>query len=105
MGKPVIFAQPDADEFFSGKHVYEHGYIDYEKNGFGDVSHNLKETVDLIIECIENECKMKSLYYNRVKSFFKYRDTKNSERIFIELCKVCDYKNILKTLHKKGVKK
>ena len=104
LGKPVIFTQPDADEFFSGKHVYDHGYIDYEKNGFGDVSHNLKETVDLIIECMENNCKMKPLYEKRVNNFFKFRDQKNSERIFIELCKVCDYKNILKSLHKKGVK-
>jgi CDP-glycerol glycerophosphotransferase (TagB/SpsB family) len=88
LGKPVIFAQFDHDKFFSGQHVYKKGYIDYEKNGFGDVTYSLDETVNAIIEYVNNNCKIKDKYLQRINEFFKWRDNNNSERVFNEIKKL-----------------
>lgn len=88
LGKPVIFAQFDHDKFFSGQHVYKKGYIDYKKNGFGDVTYSLDETVNAIIEYVNNNCKIKDKYLQRINEFFKWRDNNNSERVFNEIKKL-----------------
>lgn len=79
--KPIIYAQFDKDEFFSGAHSYERGYFDYEKNGFGKVTYTLDETVESVIQCIENECRCEQKYLDRINDFFAYRDKNNCKRI------------------------
>lgn len=83
--KPVIFAQFDKDEFFSGKHAYEKGYIDYEKNGFGPVTYDVQSTVDKIIEYVKNDCKLQQPYLGRVNKFFKYHDKNNCKRVLDQI--------------------
>lgn len=80
--KPVVYSQFDAEEFFSGKHVYTQGYIEYEKNGFGEVEYTLDKTVDRIIEYVENDCKIKPLYKERIDNFFAYNDKNNCKRVY-----------------------
>ena len=48
--KPIVYAQFDAEDFFGGKHTVKKGYFDYERDGFGEVEHDLEATVDRIIE-------------------------------------------------------
>ncbi len=80
LGKPVIYAQFDKDEFFSGTHTYKKGYFDYEENGFGEVTYTLDDTVCEIIKCIEGGCVLDEKYRARIDAFFAYRDRENSSR-------------------------
>lgn len=80
--KPVIYAQFDADEFFAGGHVSQRGYFDYERDGFGEVTHTLDSTVDTIIEYMKTGCKLKDIYAERINRFFAYHDRNNCERVY-----------------------
>ena len=82
LGKPIIYSQYDKEDFFSGDHAYDKGYLDYERDGYGEVEYTLGSTVDRIIEYMENGCRIKPLYKERVDKFFEYRDGKNSERVY-----------------------
>lgn len=79
--RPIIYAQFDKDEFFSGIHSYEKGYFDYERDGFGKVVYTLDETVESVIQCIENDCRIAPLYLERIGKFFAYRDKGSCERV------------------------
>lgn len=79
--KPVLYCQFDKVEFFS-KHLFAEGYFDYERDGFGEVSYNLKDTVDHIIEYIEHDCVLKDKYRDRINRFFAFHDKNNCQRIY-----------------------
>ena len=80
--KPIIYAQFDASTFFNGEHVYQKGYFDYEKDGFGEVEYTLQDTIDRIIEYIDNGCVMKEQYKKRVEGFFAHHDKDNCKRVY-----------------------
>lgn len=82
MRKPVLYAQFDRDEFYSGGQMYTEGYFDYEKDGFGEVEYDLESTVDRIIEYMENGCQLKDKYRRRIDDFFAYGDKNNSQRVY-----------------------
>lgn len=90
MRKPVVYTQFDTDMFYRGKHVYTKGYFDYEKDGFGEVLHDLDSTVDTIIDYMKNDCKMKEEYRKRAEEFFAYHDHNNCERVYN---KIAEYFN------------
>ena len=85
MRRPVIYAQFDHDEFFSGGHVFTEGYFDYERDGFGEVETHLEGTVDRIIEYMENGCRMKEKYRERADRFFAFSDRNNCRRVYEKL--------------------
>ena len=68
--------------FFSGAHTTRPGYFDYERDGFGEVTKDLEETVDVLIDYMENDCRMKEEYLRRVDTFFAYNDRNNCQRVF-----------------------
>lgn len=80
--KPIIYAQFDADEFFAGDHVCTKGYFDYERDGFGEVEYTLEDTVDRIIEYMENGCQLKDKYRQRIDNFFAFNDKNNCQRVY-----------------------
>lgn len=86
--KPVLYYQPDGEEFFSGKHVYRKGYFDYEKDGFGEVSYTSSELIERIIDYMQNGCRMKDLYRERVERTFPYNDCRNCMRVYEEIKKL-----------------
>ena len=88
MRKPVVYAQFDAEEFFTGEHVYTRGYFDYERDGFGEVTYTLDETVDTLIAYMENGCKLKDEYRRRIDAFFAYSDKENSRRVTEKLLEI-----------------
>ena len=79
--KPVVYAQFDREEFFSGEHVYVKGYFDYERDGFGEVETDYEATVDRLIEYMEHGCALKDEYRARIDGFFAYNDTENCRRV------------------------
>ena len=80
--KPIIYCQFDAEEFFTGNHVYTKGYFDYERDGFGEVEYDLESTVDRIIEYMENGCQLKDKYRERIDKFFAFNDQNNCQRVY-----------------------
>lgn len=80
--KPLLYCQFDKDEFFSGEHVCTRGYFDYERDGFGEVEYDLESTIDRIIEYVENDCKLKPIYRERIDSFFAFYDHDNCKRLY-----------------------
>ena len=79
--KPVLYTQFDAEEFFSGKHTSSRGYFDYARDGFGEVTYDLDSTVDRIIEYMENDCRLKDVYRERIDNFFAFDDQNNCARV------------------------
>lgn len=79
--KPVLYCQFDKDSFLSGEHIGKEGYFDYERDGFGEVSYTLEDTVNLICEYLENDCRLKEKYRKRIDSFFAYNDRNNCRRV------------------------
>lgn len=73
--KPIVYTQ------FEENH-YAEGYFDYESDGFGEIEHTIEGTVNRLIEYMENDCKLKEKYADRIHSFFKYHDKNNCERVF-----------------------
>ena len=80
--KPVIYTQFDKDSFFSGEHLFQKGYFDYERDGFGEVEYTYEATVNRIIEYMKTGCQMKPVYRERADRFFVYRDRNNCQRVY-----------------------
>ena len=85
LGKPVVYAQFDREEFFSGENVYTQGYFDYDRDGFGEAETEYETTVDRLIEYMQNGCRLKDKYRARVDAFFAYRDQNNCRRVYEKL--------------------
>jgi len=85
--KPVIYTQMDREEFFE-KQIYNRGYFDYEKDGFGPVCDDYETTVQTIINYIKNDCKIEEIYLERINSFFEYNDQNNCKRVHEEILKI-----------------
>ena len=89
--KPVIYTQFDTEKFFEGQ-IYDKGYFDYEKDGFGPITKTIEETVDTIIKAIDNNCVIDKKYEQRINKFYKYTDDKNSERIYNKIIELDEKK-------------
>ena len=72
------------------KNPVENGALEIDPNkavrmeaaGFGEVEHTVEDTVDRLIEYMEEGCSLKKKYEDRIDAFFKYHDKKNCERVF-----------------------
>ena len=80
--KPIIYCQSDQKEFFSGEHIYSRGYFDYERDGFGEVTYNLEDTVQHIISYMENGCALKEKYRERIDNFYAFNDKNCCKRVY-----------------------
>ncbi len=82
--KPIVYCQGDKAEFF-GSHTYTEGYFDYERDGFGEITTTVEETVDSIIRIVEGGCRVEEEYMKRINAFFPFSDKKNSKRVYDEI--------------------
>ena len=67
LGCPVVYAHFDHEQFFAGEHIYQKGYFDYERDGFGEVEYDLSSTVNRIVEYMQTGCKQKDQYRKRAE--------------------------------------
>lgn len=80
--KPVLYCQFDKETFYGGNHhTTEIGYFDYERDGFGEVTYNLEDTINILIKYVKNGCIIKDEYKNRIDNFFAFNDHNNCERV------------------------
>ncbi len=85
--KPVIYYQADREVFYK-EQLYDKGYFEYEKDGFGPVFKDYDKFVDGLINIINNDCKLSKTYEKRIDDFFKYNDSFNCERVYEEIIKL-----------------
>lgn len=85
LGKPIVYAQFDKQAFFSGEHSYTAGYFDYDRDGFGDVTTDLDSTVNCLIEYMENNCRPKQKYLDRINRTFAFIDKDCCKRVYERL--------------------
>ncbi len=64
---------------------YEEGTFHYDTMAFGEICHDNDELIDVLIDYMQHDCKMKPEYVKRADDFFYYRDDKNCERIYKEM--------------------
>ena len=79
--KPVVYCHFDREQFFAGEHSYSKGYFEYERDGFGEVVYDLEPLIDLIIQYVQEECRLKELYRKRIDSFFAFHDKNCCRRV------------------------
>lgn len=76
MKKPVIYYQ------YADDYNFKNGYFNYKTMGFGEIINEENELIRTVIEYMENDCKMKEEYKNRVNEFYKYDDKNNCKRVY-----------------------
>ena len=76
MKKPVVYYQ------YGDDYNFKESYFNYETMGFGEVITTEENLVNTIKEYLQNDCKMKKEYENRVDSFYKYNDKNNCKRVY-----------------------
>ena len=79
--KPVIYCQFDEKQFFEN-HTLKHGYFDYVKDGFGEVTYDMDSLVDVMISYMKNDCRVREPYKSRMSQFFAFHDHGNCERVY-----------------------
>ena len=89
--KPLLYCQFDEEEFFSA-HTCGKGYMDYERDGFGPVCHDLDSTIDKICEFIDNGCALLPEYEARIDKTFPTCDHKNCQRTLEIITEICNAK-------------
>ncbi|MBE6028685.1 MAG: glycosyltransferase [Clostridiales bacterium] len=80
--KPIVYSQFDDIYANNNQHSYKESFFDYYEQGFGPITHTVKETVDAIITIIKNDCKLDRQYHERTKNFFYYNDDQNCKRVY-----------------------
>ena len=83
--KPVVYFQFDADEFFSGGHVYTKGYFDYSRDGFGEVETTLRGLEERLLSYARSGFAMAPAYRARADRFFAFDDRGSCERLYERL--------------------
>lgn len=86
MEKPVLYYQFDEVEYRANH--YAQGYFDYRRDGFGEVVTQEEELLAFIEQYLENDCRLKPEYEDRIAGFFPLHDDKNCERIYHEIIKL-----------------
>lgn len=77
MKKPVLYYHPKELPPQYGETVYK-----YDTMGFGPVITEYDEIVSELCQYMENNCRMKKKYIERVDDFFAYTDNNNCKRIY-----------------------
>lgn len=81
--KAVLYYQFDYDEVFNqGKHSYQKGYFDYERDGFGAVAYDETNLVSQLLLLVQNHDQPSETHLQRMKNTFAFRDTQNCERVY-----------------------
>lgn len=82
--KPILYYHYGSDYHFD----LEDSFFDYKQMGFGEVIKTEEELVDLIIEYMNCDCKIKDKYYERIEEFFLYTDRNNCKRVYDAIKKI-----------------
>ena len=82
--KPVIYYQYGDDYHFDLKETFYH----YDTMGFGEICKDEDNLIKLIIEYIENDCKIKEKYSKRISNLYRFNDKNNCKRAYDAIKKI-----------------
>ena len=85
--KPVLYTQFDQETFFS-EQLYDKGYFDYYRDGFGPVCDDYESSVKEIVKYIQNDCQIEEKYLERIDKFYTFFDKNNCKRVYEEILKM-----------------
>lgn len=88
------FGYAGKEVFYYGPHDnnnYDDGYFNFEEDGFGPVSYDLKTLVSQIIQSMDNDFELSQKYVERRNRFFAFDDSSNSERVYNEIQALTSY--------------
>ena len=77
MRKPVLYLHSDEIPAH-----YEEGTFFYDTMAFGEIARTNDELISLLIEYMENDCRMKEKFRLRADDFFAFSDHNNCQRIY-----------------------
>lgn len=80
-GAPTVYFQFDRAEFFGGTHAYRAGYFSVERDGYGPVAYDRAAALDGLDRMLRDH-EFAAPYLERIATAYRYRDEKNSERVF-----------------------
>lgn len=92
MQRPCVYYQFDRDDFFSGEHMFSHGYFSYDNDGFGPVTTTTDEVISALNTLKERDFISEEKYAKRMEDFFPYRDGKCCERVYNRIKELADGK-------------
>ena len=84
LGKPVLYAQIDKEEFFKDQGGAESGFL-YETEGFGPVCLSYEDLLEHLIAAVRGRCRNPDRYREREEKCLAFRDRNNCERIFRQI--------------------
>lgn len=82
LSKQVFYYQFDKDYFFNEGHVFQQGYYDYEKDGFGPVVYDENNLILELDKLLKNNGVPISPYAERIKDTFPLKDGKSCQRVY-----------------------
>lgn len=82
MRKPVVYYHPEELEAH-----YEEGTFRYDTMAFGEIVRRKNELVNLLVDYMKDDCRMKELYKMRADDFFAFNDHDNCHRIYEDIIK------------------
>lgn len=77
MRKPVVYLHHN-----DIPQHYEEGTFHYDTMAFGEICHTNDELIDVLIDYMRNDCRMKEQYRRRADDFFEFSDRNNCQRIY-----------------------
>ena len=81
--KCVIYYQFDYEDILlKGQHIYQKGYFDYQRDGFGPVVKTETELLMELFKCIQSGCKVSEEIMKRINKTFVLRDGVNCKRCY-----------------------
>jgi len=82
LNKPVLYYQFDEADVFNGTHIYQKGYFDYRKDGFGPVCTTQEALLVELEALLQNNGKSEDVYLERMKQFLPLRDGNCCQRVY-----------------------
>jgi CDP-glycerol glycerophosphotransferase (TagB/SpsB family) len=90
--KPIIYAQFDKETFYSGKHTATPiKSFSYDKDGLGEVTSTLQDTIASLIKNIKNGCQLSEYYREKMNNTFAFNDSNNCLRVFTKVRDLLSY--------------
>lgn len=85
MNKPVVYLH-----HHKIPQHYEEGTYHYDTMAFGEITHDNEELVDVLVDYMKHDCKMKDEYSKRVDDFYAFHDQNNCKRIYEDMVQYQD---------------
>lgn len=82
LDKAIIYYQFDKETIYQGGHIYQKGYFEYERDGFGPVVEEVKQVEQDLEQILQNNGQPLPKYLNRMQETFKFKDGRCCERVY-----------------------